>query len=387
MQPPIPWTQNDLDPDVIELAWGEPAPGLLPVELVEAAAKDVLPSLDRGVLAYGKRPGPAPLRRAIAELQSGAGLAATEDDVYVTGGASQALDLILTRFTGPGDVVLVESPTYSLTLRIMRDHHLDIVGVKHDDGGLDVDDLERVLARLHAAGRAPRLLYVIPVFHNPTGVCLAADRRERLLELAAAHDLLLIEDDPYRELYYGEKAPPPLWRRGAEAPVLHLGSFSKTLAPGLRVGWVNGRPDLLERIDQSGLLDSGGCVNQFGACVVSVVLAQGHYAAHVERLRAAYAARRDALAAGLAEHLPRGCRFRLPQGGFFIWLRLPGELRASELQPLAQAHGVVFAPARGFNVEGRDDAVRLSFSLYEEERLAEGARRLGSALREYLSQA
>ena len=381
----LPLTQNVLRPGIIELTYGEPDPALLPVDLVETAAARVLREYGCGALAYGQRPGPLALRKAIAaRIADREAPGVSETEVYITAGASQALDLVLTVFTTPGDLVIVESPTYNLALRTMRDRPIKIVGVNLDQGGLDVNALETLLDELKASGRHAQLLYSIPTFHNPAGACLGAERRARLLALAASHDVIVVEDDVYRELAYEDAAPSALWTTDRDAPVIRLGSFSKSLAPGVRVGWVNARPDLLMRLDAAGVLDSGGSMSQFAACVVALVLTSGGYDAHVGRLRRAYASRRDALAAALGEHLPADSRFALPAGGFFIWVQLPGGVRAAELLPLAEAHGVSFAPGKRFSSDGDDGHLRLSFSLYDEETLAEGARRLAAALRAHV---
>ena len=379
---PLPRTQNDLRPDVVELAFGEPDPTLLPVDLVESAAAEVFREFGAGAIAYGKRSGPLGLRKAIAlRIAACEGQEVPETGVYVTGGSSQALDLILTVFTEPGDLVLVETPTYNLALGTMRDHPLGIAGVPLDADGLDIDAVEATLARLESAGRRVRILYTIPTFQNPAGTCLSSERRTRLLELAARHDILVVEDDVYRELAYDGPPPRALWATDPDAPVIRLGSFSKSLAPGLRVGWVNARPDLLARLDKAGVLDSGGGVSHFAACVVALALTDGGYDDHVARLRRAYASRRDALAEALRAHLPAGSSFAVPAGGFFIWVALPSGVRAAELLPPAEEHGVSFAPGSRFCSDNDDGHLRLSFSLYDEEHLAEGARRLGAALR------
>ena len=386
MLEPLPQTQCDLRPGVLELAYGEPDPMLLPSGLIASAAACALREHGPGALAYGKRPGPLPLRRALAaRIAEGESLEISEDELFVTGGSSQALDLILTVFARSGDVVLVESPTYNLALGTMRDHHVEIVGIPIDNGGLDVDALEDELARLASLGRRARLLYTMPTYHNPAGVCLRADRRARLLALAAENDLMIVEDDVYRELFYEGKAPPALRVADPAAPVIRLGSLSKSLAPGLRVGWADARPDLLARLDSAGVLDSGGGSSHFAACVAALALTGGEYPAHVARLRSVYAGRRDALGAALRQHLPAECQFEIPVGGFFFWVGLPPSVRGAELLPLAEAHGVSFAPGHRFSTQDDDDHLRLSFSLYDKEGLAEGARRLGTALREHVA--
>ena len=299
----------------------------------------------------------------------------------MSGGNSQALDQVITLLTAPGDAVLVESPTYNLALGVLRDHPVEVVGVPLDDEGLDVDALARTLSRLRSAGARTRLLYTIPTYHNPAGVCLAPERRRRLLEIARQWDLIVVEDDVYRELAYDAPAPPALWCADPEAPVVRLGSFSKSLAPGLRVGWINARRDIIARLSGSGVLDSGGCPSQFTATLVAELLRGSFYETHITELRRAYASRRDALAAALLDQLPAGCRFVVPAGGFFIWLTLPDGVLATEMLPLAEEHGVAFAPGARFCSDGDDSSLRLAFSLYGEATLAEGARRLGEALR------
>lgn len=375
-------TQNTLRDDVVELTFGEPDPALLPVAQVRAAADRLLAREGPGALAYGQTHGPPALREQIARrVAAREGRAVAADEILVSGGNSQALDLALTMLTAPGDVILVESPTYNLALGILRDHPVEVVGVPLGDEGLDVDALERTLSRLRAAGTRARLLYTIPTFHNPAGVCLAPERRRRLLEIARDWDLILVEDDVYRELAYDGPAPPSLWSAAAEAPVVRLGSFSKSLAPGLRVGWINAPRDIMERLSRSGTLDSGGCPSQFAASLVAELLHGSAFETHIEALRRAYASRRDTLAAALREQLPAGCSFAVPAGGFFIWLTLPAGVSATELLPLAEARGVAFAPGARFCSDGDDRSLRLAFSLYGEATLAEGARRLGAALR------
>ncbi len=378
---PPPFTQNTLREGVIEFAFGEPDPALLPVGLVRDAAARALGAGGAGALAYGSTEGPERLRAAIAQRSAELeGQDVTPGDLLVTGGNSQALDQAMTMLTEPGDVVYVECPTYNLALGIVADHPVTIAGVTLDDQGLDVDALEAAVLEARAAGRRPRLLYTIPTFHNPAGVSLSAARRGQLLELARRHDLVVVEDDVYRELVYEGEAPPALRTLDPKAPVVRLGSFSKSLAPGLRVGWIDAPAALRERLAAAGVLESGGCVSQFSAHVVAAVLEGGEYDAHVAALRRAYASRRNALAAALGEHLPPGCSFSAPDGGFFLWVTLPPGLDASELLPVAEEHGAAFAPGRRFCADGDDRSLRLAFSLYDEASLAEGAKRLGSAV-------
>jgi 2-aminoadipate transaminase len=377
-------TQNLLREGFVEFAFGEPDPALLPVGLVREAADRALAAAGAaGALVYGPNEGPQALRDAIAVRTSAReGLPLAAGDVLVTGGNSQALGQVLTDLTRPGDVVFVEVPTYNLALGIMADHPVEVTGVAMDGEGLDVEALETAVHAARAAGRRPRLLYTIPTFHNPAGVSLSPARRARLLELARDEQLILAEDDVYRELVYDGTAAAALRALDPEAPVIRLGSFAKTLAPGLRLGWIDAPGDLRERLGGDGVLESGGCVSQFSASVVAALLEAGAYGAHVAALRLAYASRRDALAAALREYLPAGSTFTVPAGGFFLWVTLPAGLTATALLPVAERHRVGFAPGHRFCVDGDDSSLRLAFSLYDEASLAEGGRRLGAAVAE-----
>lgn len=385
MSRPPAFTQNALRDGFVEFAFGEPDPTLLPVGLVREAAAAALGAGGAAALAYGSNAGPEALRAAIAgRTAAREGLGLSPDDVLVSGGNSQALGQVMTLLTAPGDVVFVECPTYNLALGIIADHPVEVRGVPMDDEGLRVDALAALVSEARAAGRRPRLLYTIPTFHNPAGVSLSAPRRAALLELARSEELVLVEDDAYRELVYEGEVPPALRTLDPEAPVVRLGSFSKSLAPGLRLGWFDAPAALRLRLAADGVLESGGCVSQFSAHVVAAVLGGGAYDAHVAGLRHAYAARRDALTVALLDSLPSGCVFTAPAGGFFIWATLPEGLTASGLLPAAERHRVAFAPGRRFCADGDDRSLRLAFSLYDEASLAEGARRLGAAISEIL---
>ncbi len=376
-------TQNELRPGFVELAYGEPDPRLLPVDAVWRAAARTLAEGGSAAIAYGSAQGPSILRGALAARMSAhEGVAVGADDVVVTGGNSQALDQALTVFAEPGDSVLVESPTYNLALLTIGDHPVEVAGLPHDEGGLDVEACAATVHALRAQGRRPCLLYTVPTYHNPTGVCLREDRRAALVALAAAEDLILVEDDVYRELAYDGEAPPALWSLDPDAPVLRLGTFSKSLAPGLRVGWLTGRADLRARFAAAGMIESGGCPSQFAATVAGELLASGEYDSHIATLRAAYRSRRDALVTALREHAPPGCDFVVPRGGYFIWLGLPARLTSRVLVTHADRRRVSFIPGGRFSTSGGDTHLRLAFSLYDEATLAEGARRLAAAIRD-----
>ncbi|HEX8034109.1 MAG TPA: PLP-dependent aminotransferase family protein, partial [Ktedonobacterales bacterium] len=241
---------------------------------------------------------------------------------------------------------------------------------------------------LRREGRPPRLLYTIPTFNNPTGISLPDERRRALVDLAANEGLLIVEDDVYRELHYDGPPPPSLWELAPPGVVARMGSFAKSLAPGIRLGWLTADPALVRRFVEGGVLDSGGSLNHFASLVVAQFCLSGEYDALLERFRTAYRTRRDALLAGLSQHMPDNCSWTHPAGGYFVWLRLPKRIDAETLLPAAEAMGVSFVPGTLFYLDGDGgghNALRLAFSLYPPDELTEGTRRLGAALKAALN--
>ena len=385
MQPAatLPDVQLALRPGIVDFGWGHPASALLPVAELRQAALDALAHDGAAALAYGAAQGPGRLIVALCErLGRIEGHAPSPERMLITGGISQALDLLCTLYTQPGDVALVESPVYHLALRILRDHGLQLRPVASDEDGLRPDALAAALAETRRAGQRVRLFYTVPTFTNPTGRCLTAERRADVARLAVEHDLLVLEDDVYRELWYDAPPPPPLGSYDAAAPIVRLGSFAKVLAPGLRLGWLLADEALVRRCVESGMLDSGGGVNHFTAHIVAEYLRRGLMDGHVAALRAAYGARRDHLAAALRRELPPSCHVETPGGGYFIWVQAPAGADTAALLPRAEAAGVSYLPGAVFHTNGGGHQnLRLAFSLLPPEEMDEGARRLGAVLR------
>jgi 2-aminoadipate transaminase len=316
MEVSLPDIQLHLRPGIVELGWGHPDLSLLPVDGMLQAAEVALRRDGALALSYGAEQGPGRLiEQVCARLERIEGVAPSPEQVMITGGVSQALDMLCTLLTRPGDVVLVESPVYHLALRIFRDHALELAAVPSDDGGLQVGALEEILAALQRQGRRPRFLYVVPTFNNPAGVTMTTGRRRALVALAQRERLPVLEDDVYRELWYDSLPPPSLYNLAPAGQVVRLGSFSKVLAPGLRLGWMLASPEVVRRCAISGQLDSGGGLNHFTAHVVAAYIELGLLDRQVERLRASYRQRRDALLDGLASHLPEECGWIHPVGG------------------------------------------------------------------------
>jgi 2-aminoadipate transaminase len=379
----LPDIQLVLRPGIVEMRWGNPGPALLPVDDIARAAELALGRDGPRALAYGAEQGPRRLLEPLAAWLAGReGRAISPVELFVTGGVSQGLDLLCTLLTRPGDMILVQSPVYHLALRIFEDHGLEMAPVASDDQGLRVDDLAATLETLRRAGRTARFLYLVPTFCNPTGISLAAERRAVLVRLADANGLTILEDDVYRELWYDLPPPVPLQSLAAPGAVIRLGSFSKILAPGLRLGWLLAAPEVVARCVESGLLDSGGGVNHFTAHVAAAYLDLGLLDRHIERLRTTYRGRRDALLDGLARFMPPDCRWTAPGGGFFVWVQLPEGYDSSALLPVAEQAGVSYVPGARFSTGGGGEPnLRLAFSLLSAAELAEGARRLGEVTR------
>lgn len=384
----LPDVQYVLRPGIIELRWGDPAPELLPTARLADATRYVMAEHGPDALNYGAERGPGRLLEALAGwLERTEGRARPVERLFITAGVSYGLDLICTLWTEPGDVMLVEAPTYHLALRVFRDHRLEILPVVGDADGLDPAALTDAVDRLRRAGRAPRFLYAAPTFANPTGITQSPGRRQALVVAAHQAGVTVLEDDVYRRLWYDDSPPPPLADFEPSGGVIRLSSFSKIVAPGLRVGWLEAEPDVVTRLAGSGLLDSGGGFSHFAAHVVAGLLERGEMEPHIATLRAAYRARRDIMLRALVEHMPAGCTWKTPAGGFFIWLRLPEGYDSARLLQQAERAGVSYAPGgRFFPDEGPDREgaryLRLAFSLLRSEELAEGVARLGAVLGE-----
>ncbi|MFD9409038.1 PLP-dependent aminotransferase family protein [Streptomyces sp. NPDC059989] len=363
-------------PGVISFAGGLPAPELFDTEGLRAAYDAAFAASARRALQYSTTEGAPELRAAVAERASARGLATGADDVLITSGSQQALTLITATLVEPGDVVLVENPTYLAALQCFGLAGARVMAVPCDEQGILPDALADIVAR-----ERPKLLYTIPTFQNPTGRTLPADRRAAIAQTAARLGLWLVEDDPYGDLRYeGDRVPWLAEHPGAEDRTVLLGSFSKVMAPGLRLGWLRA-PAALRR--------AAVVAKQAADLHTSTVdqLAAAHYLAavdldaHVAVVRAAYRARRDALLAGLCEALPAGSEWNRPEGGMFVWARLPEGHDATALLTSAITHDVAFVPGSPFFTGTPDPrTLRLSFTTHTPEEIGEGLRRLGMAV-------
>ena len=384
-------TQVDRNTDSINFGIGQPDFALLPHALMRQVAAARFAEGDTELLNYGFPQGDGRFRWALAAfLSRGYGTDVQPHQLMITAGASQALNLICTLFTRPGDTVFVEEPSYFLALRILQeDHRLNAVPIPTDEDGLALPALAEALTC-----HRPVFLYTIPTYQNPTGRTLSHSRRQELLALAEEHDFLIVADEVYHLLDYATPPPPPFAAYVDSGKVLSLGSFSKILAPGLRLGWVQTTPQRARRFAASGLVDSGGGLNQFTSNLVRVALEGDGQRDYLNGLRRAYQQRVEAMDAALRQHIGDRAAWSVPGGGFFFWLtcaeqNLPaakrpadgvgsGQIDTTALLQTAASAKVGFLPgSRCSSVGGLGNCLRLCFAHYDIPEIEEGIRRLG----------
>jgi len=370
-------TQSNVPEGWIDFGVGQPHIDILPLGQMAKAAAHRLEQGDRNILQYGVQQGDGNFRISLAQFLSAQyGEPVDPDHLFITAGISQALDQICALHTRPGNTVIVEEPSYHLALRIFNDYELKIISTPIDENGLIIEALEQKLAK-----HKPVFVYTIPTFHNPTGVTLTADRREKLVSLSEKYGFLIIADEVYQMLAYTANPPAPMIYYDTSARVISLGSFSKILAPGLRLGWMQAEPSLLEPFIICGYLDSGGGLNPFVSSIVNSVLELDLQKDYLNFLRNTYHARMLALSKALRQHLP-ALTYTDPDGGYFIWAHLPEGTDAETLLAEAEKHQVGFQPGIKFSsVGGLRNYLRFCFAFYGEVQLVEGVERLVRAIR------
>ena len=356
--------------NLVDLGVGQPDPALLPVDLFPSRHQ-----LARHQLAYGAEIGDDRFRQTLATwLTADYGCTVAPDNLMVTTGSSNALDMICTRLARAGDTVLVESPTYFIALNQLAEHGLNAVGVPLDGEGIELEALESALRR-----HKPAFIYTIPSFQNPTGVTQSDRRRRQLVALAKQYQCPLVADEVYQSLYFGDRPPPPLACYDASAPVLSIGTFSKILAPGLRLGWIHGGGELLQSLVNSALLKSGGGLAPVTSALVEPLIASGEFQNYLARLQQSYRSRMEILHGALSAGL--GARFEVnkPGGGYFLWLADRRGEDVFDKLPAAREAGVSFLAGKLFSDDpGHRACMRLCFAWYEEAILSDACDRLAS---------
>jgi 2-aminoadipate transaminase len=367
------------DADAVQLSFGFPFPESFPNDELAAATAAVLEREGDRVMQYGGGEYADALSDFVADRASDRGIDLESRTVSLTNGATDGLATVCDAFLEPGDTVVVGAPTFMGALTVFRSYGVELESVPVDESGLDVAALEDRLASMRERGlTTPTMVYVVPNFQNPTGATLTRERRERLVALAEEYDFVVLEDDAYGELRYDGDPVPPLAAVGERGRVVRVGTFSKTISPGVRTGWVIADEELEEPLK----IASAGGTNTFTQSVVARYAEDGRYDANVRDLREAYGERRDEALASLSRHMPADADWTDPDGGFFVWITLPEGIDAERLLETAAEEGVVYLPGSMFYPDdGGENCLRVSFSYVDSEAFDRGVEALGRAVR------
>jgi 2-aminoadipate transaminase len=370
-------------PEVISLAGGLPDTSTFPAATFAAQMTRIAQESTAEALQYGPTEGFAETVDCIVEVMGAEGMLPDPDDVIVTTGGQQAIDLICKTLVDPGDVVVCEAPTYPGAVPVFCSYQAETIQIDCDQDGLRIEELEAVLARLDGEGRRPKFVYSVPSFQNPSGVTMSLERRRRLVELARSRELLVVEDNPYGLLRFGGEPLPPLYQLDGGDFVLYVGTFSKILSPGIRLGWAVAPPPVMEKI-VLGKQAADLCTSTLTQHFVREYFAEGRWREYIASLIEIYRSRRDTMVESLREHFPSQATWTEPQGGLFIWATLPEYIDTSDLLAKALREDVAFVPGQAAYVDesrGRS-SMRLNFSGVGEEEIREGVRRIGKAVAE-----
>jgi 2-aminoadipate transaminase len=363
---------------VISFAGGLPDPSTFPVEEIRDVVLEVLNTNAARALQYGTTEGDVRLRDELVKWMAKDGITGfTRDDILVTSGSQQALDIVGRVLLDPGDALVCELPSYLGGLQAFRAYQVDMVGVRQDDEGLQPDRLAKALGDLRRAGRAVKFIYVVPDFQNPSGITWTRERRERLLELAAQFNTLIVEDNPYREMRFMGQAPPPVTALDRDQRTMYLSTFSKTLAPGLRIGWIAAPRAIIERcVTAKQGMDL--CGPAFTQAVAAALLTRGMLQERLPNVVALYRRKREVMIETLQREMPPGVSWTRPEGGLFLWVRLPEEMDAGQMLKAAmQEEGIAYVPGQSFHCDGSGrNTIRLNFSYPSEQEIREGITRL-----------
>jgi 2-aminoadipate transaminase len=369
-------------PEVISLAGGLPDTSTFPPESFAAQMTRIAQESSAEALQYGPTEGFARTKECIREVMAAEGMNPDPDDVIVTTGGQQAIDLVAKTLVDPGDPVICEAPTYPGAVPVFSSYQADTHQVGVDDAGMRVDELEALLDRLAADGRRPKFIYSVPTFQNPAGVTLSAERRRRLVELARERELLIVEDNPYGLLRYEGEPVDPLYKLDGGDYVIYVGTFSKILSPGIRVGWLCAPPPVMEKV-VLGKQASDLCTSTLTQYFVLEYFAEERWREYVADLADIYRARRDAMLDALERHFPPQATWTRPEGGLFVWATLPAYINTTDLLAKALRQNVAFVPGAAAFVDGRGtSSMRLNFSGSAEDEIREGIRRIGRVIAE-----
>src|SRR3954470_9746334 len=369
-------------PEVISLAGGLPDTGAFPSSTLAAVMERVARESSAEALQYGPTEGLAGAKECIVEVMAAEGIRADPDDMIVTAGGQQVIDLVARALIDPGDVIVAEAPTYPGAVPVFSSYQADVVQIEMDADGMRVDLMEECLDKLEREGRRPKFIYTIPTFQNPGGVTMSLPRRRRLVEVARERELLVLEDNPYGLLRYEGDPLPTLRSLDGGAFVIYLGTFSKILSPGIRLGWAVAPAPVQQKMNL-GKQESDLCSSSLSQLFVMQYFAEGRWQDYVLSLRDVYRRRRDTMLDALAEHFPAEATWTHPQGGLFVWATLPDYIDTTDLLARALQSNVAFVPGRAAYLDGRGgSSMRLNFSGVDEHAIREGVRRIGEVVRE-----
>jgi len=371
-------------PEVISLAGGLPDTSTFPAESFASIMAKVAVDSCAAALQYGPTEGLGIAKDAIRHVMAAEGTEVDPEDILVTTGGQQVIDLVSKTLLDPGDVVVAEAPTYPGAIPSFCSYEADVVQIEMDGDGMPIDVLEETLDRLEAEGRRPKFIYTIPNFQNPGGVTMSLPRRRRLVEVAREREILVLEDNPYGLLRYEGAPLPTLLSLGGAGYTIYLGTFSKILSAGLRLGWAVAPAPVLAKMNL-GKQGADLCSSSLTQHFVAAYFAEGRWEPYLESLRDLYRSRRDVLLEALREHFPAGATWTQPEGGLFVWATLPEGLDTTDLLARALQRNVAFVPGRGAYLDGRGaTSMRLNFSGVGEHDIREGVRRIGEVVAEQL---
>jgi 2-aminoadipate transaminase len=369
-------------PDVISLAGGLPDTSTFPPATFAAQMTRIAQESAAEALQYGPTEGFGETVDCIIEVMGAEGMLPDREDVIVTTGGQQAIDLICKTLVDPGDAVICEAPTYPGAIPVFCSYQADTIQIECDAEGMRIEELEAVLGRLDGEGRKPKLIYSVPTFQNPAGVTMSLPRRQRLVELARARELLVVEDNPYGLLRFGGESLPPLYQLDGGDFVLYIGTFSKILSPGIRLGWAVTPPPVMQKV-VLGKQASDLCTSTLTQFFVREYFRDGSWREYIESLVEIYRRRRDAMIEALGRYLPPQASWTEPDGGLFIWATLPSYIDTTDLLAKALRKDVAFVPGQAAYVDGRGrNSMRLNFSAGSEDEIREGIRRIGRVVEE-----
>jgi 2-aminoadipate transaminase len=369
-------------PEVISLAGGLPDTATFPPESFAAQMTRIAQESSAEALQYGPTEGFKRTKECIREVMRAEGMDPERDDIIVTTGGQQAIDLVAKTLVDPGDVVICEAPTYPGAVPVFCAYEAETIQVPIDGDGLIIEELEAVLDRLAADGRRPKFIYSVPTFQNPAGQTLSAERRRRLVELVRDRELLLVEDNPYGLLRYEGSAQDALYKLDGGDYVLYLGTFSKILSPGIRLGWLCAPPPVMEKV-VLGKQASDLCTSTLSQYFVDEYFREGRWREYIDALCDVYRSRRDAMLHALDAYFPAEATWSRPEGGLFLWATLPSYIDTTDLLARALRENVAFVPGAAAFVDGRGgSSMRLNFSASPEDEIREGVKRIGRVVKE-----